>query len=268
MQHRVRFPCCFPWISKLLLNFQIVPSGEPSGSVCPNQVFVLKQSLPGVVFRTVKPVPGTAPVLNRLRFPSSWAKKTITFQGFVDLKTKSVFLKGWQVIQCVSLSRLSWRGWHLSEHFFFILSLITYHFKANVGGSATTALRCILSRVTGFPRACWTQESLELVASAVPVAGRDFVLLTVPCQHWHEMKTPQTCHLPVSVDLELQIGFFYWLAILEEAGVSYIIVDTVDFAQHADFLRRNEDWFLTPLLNWHSWGHPSSWCLDRASSFP
>lgn len=64
----------------------------------------------------------------------------------------------------------------------FHLSLNTCHFKADAGGSATAALPCILPRVTGFPTACWSQESLELLASAASVAGRDFVLLTVPCQ--------------------------------------------------------------------------------------
>lgn len=37
-------------------------------------------------------------------------------------------------------------------------------------------------------------------------------------------------------------------------------------AQDADFQRRKEDWHLTLLLNWHPWGHPSYWWLDRASS--
>lgn len=66
------------------------------------------------------------------------------------------------------------------------------------------------------------------MASAVSVAGRDFVLLTQP-QHRHEMETPQTCHFPISEDLKLQTGLFYWLSILEETAVSDIIVDKADF---------------------------------------
>lgn len=43
------------------------------------------------------------------------------------------------------------------------------------------------------------------------------------------MNMPQTFHLPVPIDLELQIGLFYRLAILEKANVNHIIVDKADF---------------------------------------
>lgn len=44
------------------------------------------------------------------------------------------------------------------------------------------------------------------------------------------MNTPQTRHLPVSADLELQTGLFCCLAILEEAFVYGIVVGEADLA--------------------------------------
>lgn len=52
----------------LVLNFQIVLSREPNGSVFPNQDFVLKQILTGIVFSDSETNAGTAPVLKRLNF--------------------------------------------------------------------------------------------------------------------------------------------------------------------------------------------------------